>query len=389
MAKASARDQAAIRSVCVLAIVATFSLRNQISFNEASKFNVQNKHRVLDHQAEFNAKVWKPSINDTITCNVGGTFGNASLVTFPKSPHFIIIGAQKAGTSALGAWLDTHPLLKNAHGEAHFFDENAFLLENLNRLDDDVTMCKIRRRYNSIHWQPLTKGDVGKLFFEKTPRYMILPDVPKLIKKVCPWNPKIIAILRNPISRLKSHHKMNLERNRGTVGLSLDNAIHAELQVMRALGLTNAPLPTEKESHESSDTAFAIPRISLLEREKKTKLLFNKAKKTEYWLIQRGTYAVHLESWLKHYRIGIDLHVIRYERMLSEPVRVWHEVQDFLRVPRHELSTEFLGSDYSPNKGKYRETMSSETAQYLKKFYKPYNDRLADILGEEWRGVWD
>jgi len=32
--------------------------------------------------------------------------------------------------------------------------------------------------------------------------------------------------------------------------------------------------------------------------------------------------------------------------------------------------------------------MSNSTEEYLERFFKPYNDELADLLGEEWRGVW-
>jgi hypothetical protein len=27
--------------------------------------------------------------------------------------------------------------------------------------------------------------------------------------------------------------------------------------------------------------------------------------------------------------------------------------------------------------------------RFLSEFYRPYNTRLADLLGEEWRGIWD
>ena len=35
------------------------------------------------------------------------------------------------------------------------------------------------------------------------------------------------------------------------------------------------------------------------------------------------------------------------------------------------------------------ETMLPETRRYLSALFRPYNEQLADILGEEWRGVWD
>jgi len=314
--------------------------------------------------------------------------GSMEIVSFLLTALMPII-VQKAGTSALGYLLDMHPMLKNAKSEVHFFDENSFLLENLHNLDDEITICKLQRRYHIQSYDPLNKSDHGKVFFEKTPRYMMLPDVPRLIKKVCPWKPKIIAILRNPIDRLQSHHKMNVERGRGTHEISLDQAINAELQVMRKMGLTNAPLLTEQALH-NDDAAFEIPGMSLLDREQMTRQLFgDNAKRTEYWLMQRGMYAVQLESWLKYYRLGISLHVIHYERLRSEPQQVWKEVLEFLQVPHHELQKDDFETNYSPNKGEYKQVLSKSTIEYLKKFYKPYNDRLTDLLGEEWRGVWD
>ena len=36
---------------------------------------------------------------------------------------------------------------------------------------------------------------------EKTPSYMLLGNLPQVIDAVCPWKPKILAILRNPVDR--------------------------------------------------------------------------------------------------------------------------------------------------------------------------------------------
>ena len=317
------------------------------------------------------------------------------MYAFPLTPHFIIIGAQKAGTSALGSLLNLHPRLKNARREAHFFDESKYLLQNLNNLDDDEIMCRIRKKYSN-KWKH-KPGDQGKFFFEKTPRYLILPDVPELIEKVCPWKPKIIAILRNPIDRLQSHHKMNLERARGTAGLSLDEAIDAELSVLRSVGLSHAPplsqsserRELDQDDEENLAAAFDIPGISLQEREDIVRKLYKDPKKSEHSLIQRGMYAVQLETWLEHYTLGESLHVINYERLRSEPAQVWKEIQDFLQVPMHDLDESIFGKDYSPNKGSYRESFPNATLAYLKRFYKPYNHYLADLLGEDWRDVWD
>ena len=40
----------------------------------------------------------------------------------PWAPDFLIIGAQKAGTSALYKYINQHPKVKNVPNEIHFFD---------------------------------------------------------------------------------------------------------------------------------------------------------------------------------------------------------------------------------------------------------------------------
>ena len=337
-------------------------------------------------------------------------------MTFPKSPHFIIIGAQKAGTTALSTLLDMHPLLKGTTAmEAHFFDEDTKFLLHKDHLDDEIRRCKVQRRYHQHYWSPVTEGDRGKLYFEKTPRYLFWPNVPKYIRQVCPWKPKIIVLLRDPIERLSSHHNMNAGRNQTTANYRLDNAINREVYWMRQANLTRAPLlgetraPNNDNNNNNSEEAeFAIPPLTVTERQRIVRNMLDNDKETaEFWLMQRGMYAVQLEAWLasssspqsnnnnNDYQVGVNLLAIQYERLQRDPVRVWHEVQDFLQVPRHELEPHVLRGDYSPTKNKsgtrdpQQQFLSQATREYLKKFYHPYNERLADLLGEEWRGVWD
>lgn len=336
---------------------------------------------------------WKQSIGSNITCFRGETFGNLANVTFPKSPHFIIIGAQKAGTTALSTLLQLHPRLKGAKEvEGHFFDQDEKFLRLQHKLDDAANLCQVQKRYYHRYWAPLQEDDLGKLFFEKTPRYLFWPDVPAYLQKVCPWQPKLIAVLRNPIERLYSHHKMNAGRNETTVQFRFDNAINRELWYLREAGLTKAPLLGETQSpHYRYDPAdFAIPNMTQNERDHRIRNMLNYNKETaEFWLLQRGMYATQLESFLPQYEVGVNLLVVQYERMHRKPMLVWNEIQDFLQVPRFHLDQDVLRGDYSPTKSKYKEAMSESTREYLKLFFQPYNDRLEDLLGEEWRGVWD
>jgi hypothetical protein len=51
-----------------------------------------------------------------------------------------------------------------------------------------------------------------------------------------------------------------------------------------------------------------------------------------------------------------------------------------------------LNQSYSPRSSSwltnYRPNITAEARKYLYDFYKPYNDELVALLGEEWRDVW-
>ena len=96
--------------------------------------------------------------------------------------------------------------------------------------------------------------------------------------------------------------------------------------------------------------------------------------------------------WLEYYTLGQDLLVIRYEELKEQPMKVLNELLDFVGAPRYDFPQDVVNRSYSP-KGKtwvdYAPNVTDQVRDYLKRFYKPYNDELADVLGEHWRGVWD
>jgi Sulfotransferase domain len=153
-------------------------------------------------------------------------------------PAVIIAGSMKSGTSALSEILLRNPYLqttKASKGEAHFFDEDPVFLQSADNLGEPSTLCKVQRQY-STYWKEHKRYN-QTLYMEKTPRYMMLTETPQHIVKVCRWKPKIVMLLRDPVSRLVSHHKMNNERLRGTYGVPLEGAIQMELERLHRAGL--------------------------------------------------------------------------------------------------------------------------------------------------------
>ncbi len=131
-------------------------------------------------------------------------------------PDFLIVGAQKSGTTSLARWLDQHPAIECALGkEVHFFDGGKDGgPDNWSKGDD----------WYRSHF-PLRQSGLGKLAFEATPMYLFHPLAATRIRDTLP-NTKIIMILRNPSERAISHYLHSVSR--GHEDLPLGDALDAE-----------------------------------------------------------------------------------------------------------------------------------------------------------------
>ena len=112
-----------------------------------------------------------------------------------KLHDFIIVGAQKCGTTTIIKSLEKHPDIyitnftypKKAYGEVHFFN-------------------KSHMRLNGIDWYK-TLFNKNKTSGEKTPCYMIKNKTMQRISRLVP-NVKLIICLRDPVKRIVSHLNM-------------------------------------------------------------------------------------------------------------------------------------------------------------------------------------
>jgi Sulfotransferase family len=113
-------------------------------------------------------------------------------------PNFFIVGAPKAGTTSLYAYLAQHPqVFMPAVKEPQFFaqiqpsDEFRHLVESIGD----------RSRYLRLYHKAGDFAAVG----DASPSYLWHPEVPARIKRVVP-EAKIIIALRDPIERAHSHY---------------------------------------------------------------------------------------------------------------------------------------------------------------------------------------
>ncbi len=128
-------------------------------------------------------------------------------------PDFVIIGAQKGGTSFLYHLLTLHPLVEPAaRKELHFFD-------NPELFDHGAEWY--RRCFPRLNSKDGQRSMTG----EATPYYLFDPPVAKRMAQIVP-QARLIALLRNPIDRAYSHYQMQVKR--GTEPRTFEEAIEQQ-----------------------------------------------------------------------------------------------------------------------------------------------------------------
>ena len=127
----------------------------------------------------------------------------------------MIVGAQKAGTTALAHFLSQHPqIYMTEKKEVHLFDDPDYS-DKWNDSYIATYYSKYLQNYND-----------EKVIGEATPIYMYLEEIAPELKR---YNPdlKIIVLLRNPVERAVSHYLM--EKHRGNDSVSMNLAFLLEL----------------------------------------------------------------------------------------------------------------------------------------------------------------
>lgn len=329
-------------------------------------------------------------------------------VSFPTVPHFIIAGAQKSGTTAFYEFLNEHPDIQaSSTTETHFFDwyipadfqREDWLTERgwPKDLPEQDMPCALRKVYTdnfnvtapTIH-TTFYDDDKPKIYFEKTPSYLFLTKIPELITEICFWKPNIVVILRNPIDRAISHFRMRVR----TFGRSFEELIDEEIAHLKLIGLSNAPLRTD--DYLPDDPRFAIPKLT---KERSEELHWKHYRKIFACnFLQRGMYITQLNHWFEYFPLydgGVHQHhegkpsllALNHEQFKKEPDRVFSRLLKFIGaspfVPAEGFQTSINSHEYRGDK------MLPETRTYLSAFFRPYNEMLADTLGEEWRGIWE
>jgi len=252
------------------------------------------------------------------------TYGKATAAVRPL-PDFLIIGAQKAGTTALYAYLRRHPQITGpSWKEVSFFDRHYARGEAWYRGNFP----------NALR----ARGLVG----EASPSYLFHPFAPERVATMVP-EVKLIALVRNPVDRAFSHYQHEVALGREP--LSFEHALEAE----------NARLRGEEERMRADPGYFSRAWWDFTYR-------------------CRGRYAEQIERWLAVFPRD-QLLVVPSEDLLAEPERVHGQVLEFLRAPPHRLDgyPRVFERQYEPMRAETRDRLAAE-------FTEP-NRRLYELLG--------
>lgn len=244
-------------------------------------------------------------------------------------PDFIVIGAQKSGSTSLHHYLGQHPdTLPSWAKEVRFFDAP--------------------ERYSQGEgWYraqfPVRRDGRTQLAFESTADYMFHAQVPERMHRLLP-DARLIAVLRNPTDRAISGYRH--EKRKGREMLPIDEALWVE-ETRVGIHLANGEFDHPAVRH------FAY--------------------------LRRGHYADQLERYFTYYRRDRVL-VLRSEDLFANPHDMAQTVTAFLGlspmaadIPFPWLNTRGSGDEDT--------ALPPGTRDRLDAYYAPQNRKLETLLG--------
>jgi hypothetical protein len=252
-------------------------------------------------------------------------YGRATAALRPL-PDFLILGAQKAGTTALYAYLRWHPQVTGpSFKEVSFFDRHYVRGE----------------RWYRAH-MPVRRS--GVVVGEASPSYLFHPLAAERVARMLP-SARLIALLRNPVDRAFSHYQHEVALGREQ--LSFEEALDREDERMQG----------ELERMLADPAYFSHAWWN-------------------YTYAARGRYAEQLERWYDAFPRD-RLLVLLTDELAADTAGAYRRTLDFLGVGERELESypRIFERDYG-------EMDPGTRARLVREFAEP-NRRLAGLLGRE------
>ena len=257
---------------------------------------------------------------------ISATFGFRYLTARVRSyPSFVILGAQRGGTTSLYQWLAEHPDVDPAaYKEIHYFDRH---------------YAKGARWYQA-HF-PFRRR--GRMTGEGSPYMLFHPLAPARAARDLPEETKFIVLLREPVDRAISHYWFS-QKIGAPETEPLERAIELESDRMRAV-------------------EDAVNRGEL------------KMDHVQLSYVSRGEYAPQLRRWFD--AVGRDRILVLESEKLYVDDGASQQVLDFLGLAPHHRPYPVV------NRAERLTQESDELRARLEAHFDPLNRDLFELLGRE------
>jgi len=278
-----------------------------------------------------------PKIPDPIRAlprNAVWTYGKLTAAARPL-PSALVIGAQKAGTTALYAYLRRHPaVLGPSWKEVNYFDRHYSRGDSWYRghFPNEVRLAIVRR-----------KG-LRPVVCEASTGYLFHPLAPERARALVPGI-RLVALLRDPVDRAYSHYQHEVAL--GREACSFEEAIEREGERMEG----------ELERMLADPSYFSYAWWN-------------------YTYLARGLYAAQLERWLAAFPRE-QLLVVPMEDLRRDSNGVYTRVLEHVGASPYELD------DYPSVFSRDYAAMSEETRRRLAVHYAESNRRVYKLLGRD------
>ena len=241
-------------------------------------------------------------------------------------PNFLLIGAPKSGSSSLFGYLGQHPEIYTSRPKEPEFlywsgtgDRPHLILPN-GRREDGGTRFPGAEGYAKLFNRVTTEKAIG----EGSMAYIYSPHAAEVARELL-GSPRILAVLRDPVSRARSHFTYNV-----------------------SLGIETAP---DLESALQDESRRAEAGVS--------------------WPLQyrmQGFYGRHLQAWYERFPDS-HIKVILFDDLVAHPGRTLADVYGFLEVDpgfEPDTSTRFNVTRSVHNRGLRRLMRQSPIKTFIK-----------------------
>lgn len=250
-------------------------------------------------------------------------------------PDFVIIGAQRSGTTSLYKYLIQHPdVIPALKKEVHYFDYNYHRGLNWYRMHFPLRARMVIGKKKGAH----------SVTGEGSPYYLYHPLAHQRLAETLP-EVKLIAVLRNPTDRAYSQYRMNVRKNREK--FSFREAIEKELE----------------RTEQGLDDNSLQPGDDISTHK-------------HYSYLARGRYLEQLLNWEEYYKNG-RLLVLNSETMYRDPAATVNRIAEYLSISEWRLPQ----ADVYNQGG--RSEMDADFCQELAAYFRPFNQQLYDYLGQD------